>query len=120
MHFIFGRCCFCILGSPLITASPEVLTVNYGEQAKFYCSVSSSSIPKVTWSKLYGYLPSERYIKKNYFLISSVKLEDEGTYVCRVETDTGVSEKYVKLYVRGRIYILKFAKVFFQFVQGLE
>lgn len=88
-----------VKGDPVISVSPKVLKVNFKEKAKFYCSATGSPNPKITWFKLNGNLPEERYIKRDFFLISSVKPSDAGTYICRAENDLGISEGLVQLQV---------------------
>lgn len=75
--------------------------VKLGETAEFSCIASGSPVPKVTWRRLNGSLPVNHVIKGGNLVISDVKEQDIGIYICRASNMEGISETSANLIVKG-------------------
>lgn len=91
----------CSLGAPVISVGPKKLKVDMKESAKFFCNVSGSPTPVVSWKKLDSEMPKYHFVKHGYLMIPNVRYEDSGIYVCRAENTEGVAEELLELKVNG-------------------
>lgn len=58
-----------------------------GNNTTFLCHYRDGSQDEVTWQKKGGSLPNGRHsIDSGELTITDIDLQDEGTYVCRVNT----------------------------------
>ena len=99
-----------ILGAPMVSVAPKSLKVNMKESAQFFCNVSGSPNPEVSWQKVGGDMPEYHFVKNGYLTIPNVKYEDSGMFVCRAENTEGVAEQMVELSVNGKmlLFIIRF------------
>ena len=86
--------------SPAVVVSPEMLTVNEGGSASFWCSASGNPEPTVTWSKLGSQSEIiQSAVSGGRLELKKVTGNDSGVYQCSATNILGDSRKVVRLTV---------------------
>ena len=71
----------------------------------FECKATGYPKPTIHWRKQHGVVSSRAGILPNYhhkFVITDLKLEDDGVYVCVAENVFGVAESSAQLRIHGQ------------------
>ncbi|KAJ8390133.1 hypothetical protein AAFF_G00110070 [Aldrovandia affinis] len=88
---------------PQIAAPSEVKEVTLGSPAVFPCLATGYPVPQIKWSKLDSELGPRAVEEGNTLTISSVTLEDSGTYVCTASNKQGMVQAFTTLKVHERV-----------------
>ena len=87
--------------------SPALLTVTQYQTATFYCSADGNPKPSVSWSKISGTGLVNTDGQDNKLQIKSADYNDTGSYVCTATNVLGQVKKVVKLFVEGKVRVIK-------------
>ena len=87
-----------------------------GNRTTFQCHYRDGAQEEVTWQKKGGLLPSGRHFTDNGALtITDIELQDEGTYVCKV--NAGGRELTVEAFLDVHC---KYFKTCYMFIRSCE
>ncbi|XP_032237410.1 tenascin isoform X2 [Nematostella vectensis] len=91
------------INAPGIRVEPSSLTVNENAAATFTCSSTTPGKATIMWSRVDGNMLGRKSIKvrQGKLKISRVRLRDRGTYMCTVDSVSGMARALVTLKVRG-------------------
>lgn len=92
------------INAPGIRVEPSLLTVNEKSHATFTCSSTNAGKATITWNKVGGLPKGNKLgeIKDGKLKLTNVKQNDEGSYMCTVESPAGLSRAIVTLKVRSK------------------
>jgi len=97
---------------PKVTISPDSqLTVNESNTASLFCSATGKPVPKLSWIKVDGALPSNRIkvTSDGVVQIDDVRLEDAGKYKCMARNILGKDETAANLVVQSKLKLYIYA-----------
>jgi len=81
------------------------LTVNESDTVVIFCSVTGKPTAQISWTNVYGSLPSDRakVTSDGLMQIKDVRLEDAGKYRSMAKNLLGNDEKVASLIVQSRL-----------------
>ena len=91
---------------PKVTISPaSQMTVNESNTVALFCSATGNPVPKLSWVRVDGSLPSNRIMVTSDGLlqIDDVRLEDGGKYKCVARNILGEDENVASLVVQSKL-----------------
>ena len=94
------------ISAPKVTISPNSqLTVKESTTAALFCSASGNPAPQLSWIRVDGSLPSNRFrmTSDGLMQIDDVRLEDAGKYKCTAHNILGKDENTANLVVHSKL-----------------
>ena len=94
------------ISAPKVTISPaSQLTVKESNTAALFCSASGNPAPQLSWIRVDGSLPSNRFrvTSDGLMQIDDVRLEDAGKYKCTAHNILGKDENTANLVVHSKL-----------------
>ena len=91
---------------PKVTISPaSQLIVNESNTAALFCSATGNPLPKLSWVRVDGSLPSNRIkvTSDGLLQIDDVRLEDAGKYKCMARNILGEDNNSANLVVQSKL-----------------
>ena len=90
---------------PKITAKPVDAVGKQGGRAVFECIATGYPKPTIHWRKQHGIVPSRAAMSKTHrqkLIITALRREDRGVYVCVAQNMFGIAEAEATLSVIGK------------------
>ena len=88
---------------PKVKITPERITLQEGDSARFVCNVKTIRPAQVLWSREDGQSFSSRgKVNGNILSFKSLKKSDAGVYVCTASNDIALRLAKTELVVKGK------------------
>lgn len=89
---------------PKIITPAQVVTVLQTNTVSLPCKAIGLPTPELTWSRVYGSLPSGRHVinGNGTLLITRTLLKDAGMYVCQAKSILGTTKSTTALIIHGK------------------
>ncbi|XP_070560391.1 basement membrane-specific heparan sulfate proteoglycan core protein-like isoform X2 [Ptychodera flava] len=89
--------------SPRVSITPEVLSIQEGEQAVLLCTSSGDPKPSISWTRVDLSMPSTARQQSGYLIIQRITQADAGSYKCTASNGVEMDEGIATISVTGRI-----------------
>ena len=94
---------------PSVKVAKRQLMVYEGEKFELRCSAAGIPLPRITWQRVHGRMPSNvKKLSNGVISFLGAMTNDSGFYQCVAKNSAGTSLQTVILYVRGRPVLLSF------------
>ena len=94
---------------PSVKVASRQRMVYEGEKFELRCSAAGIPMPRITWQRVRGRMPSNvKKLANGVISFLGAMTSDSGFYQCVAKSSAGISSQTVMLYVRGRPFSLSF------------
>ena len=88
---------------PKVKITPESITLQEGDSARFVCHVTTVRPTQVLWSREnWLQLSSRAMVNGNILSFKSLNMSDAGDYVCTASNDIAVRTAKMRLTVKSK------------------